>query len=221
MSTEFMPKSPEDVLIRVQQTPNPQALKFICNFPFLKEGKLTFKTAESAEQLELVQLIFQVEGVTQVFLSDNTMTVSFEGTIEEELFEDAICLLIKKNLPSHDVNIDSSLLDQTKVKKDLSELSPKMREVEEILDRTIRPGLQADGGDVEVVSFTDNLVEIMYQGACGGCPSAMMGTLDAIQGILQQELKNDNIQVRPIMEDYSMGGGFPGYSPYGQFPPED
>ena len=38
----------------------------------------------------------------------------------------------------------------------------------------------------------------MYQGACGGCPSAMMGTLDAIEGILQNELKNPELRVRPI-----------------------
>ena len=67
-----------------------------------------------------------------------------------------------------------------------------------MLDRTIRPGLQADGGDVEVVSYKDDTISILYQGACGGCPSAMMGTLDAIQGILQQELGKPDLKVRPL-----------------------
>ena len=71
-------------------------------------------------------------------------------------------------------------------------------QIEEILDRTIRPGLQADGGDIDVVSFADNELRILYQGACGGCPSSMMGTLDAIQGILREELQNFNLVVQPV-----------------------
>ena len=75
---------------------------------------------------------------------------------------------------------------------------PEILKIEEVLDRTIRPGLQADGGDVEVIRFADNILEISYQGACGGCPSAMYGTLDAIQNILRFELKNEDLRVAPI-----------------------
>ncbi|MEZ4871765.1 MAG: NifU family protein [Bdellovibrionales bacterium] len=66
------------------------------------------------------------------------------------------------------------------------------------MDRTIRPGLQADGGDLEILEFKDNEIKILYMGACGDCPSAMMGTLDAIQNILRHELGNDELRVRPV-----------------------
>ena len=56
-----------------------------------------------------------------------------------------------------------------------------------ILDRTIRPSLQADGGDVELVDFEKNILTVQYQGACGGCPSSMTATLDAIRQILRDE----------------------------------
>ena len=72
------------------------------------------------------------------------------------------------------------------------------RKAEEVLDRTIRPGLQADGGDLEILSFKGNKVEIAYQGACGGCPSSYMGTLDAIENILRYELQNEKIEVYPV-----------------------
>jgi Fe-S cluster biogenesis protein NfuA len=51
----------------------------------------------------------------------------------------------------------------------------------------VRPGLQADGGDLEVLELDGNILTIRYQGACGGCPSAMMGTLQAIESILREE----------------------------------
>ena len=75
---------------------------------------------------------------------------------------------------------------------------PTIIKIEEILDRTVRPGLQADGGDLEVMSFENDEVKISYQGACGGCPSAMTGTLSAIENILQQELNNPNLTVIPL-----------------------
>ncbi len=57
--------------------------------------------------------------------------------------------------------------------------------VQEILDQ-IRPNLQADGGDVELVSVEDGIVSVRLTGACGGCPFATMTLRDGIQSVLQQ-----------------------------------
>ena len=87
---------------------------------------------------------------------------------------------------------------EEKKTRDLSKLSKEHRQVEEILDRTVRPGLQADGGDLEVISFENNRIKISYQGACGDCPSSYMGTLEAIENILRYELQNDKIEIYPV-----------------------
>ena len=44
-----------------------------------------------------------------------------------------------------------------------------MEKVQEVLDK-IRPSLQADGGDVELVDVQDGVVQVRLQGACKGCP---------------------------------------------------
>ncbi|MFZ5801408.1 MAG: NifU family protein [Candidatus Omnitrophota bacterium] len=41
--------------------------------------------------------------------------------------------------------------------------------VEKALE-SIRPSLQADGGDIQLVSIEDGVVKVQLQGACGGCP---------------------------------------------------
>ncbi len=51
--------------------------------------------------------------------------------------------------------------------------------VEEAL-KEIRPLLQADGGDVELVDVTDGVVKVRLKGACMGCP---MATVTLQQGI--------------------------------------
>jgi NFU1 iron-sulfur cluster scaffold homolog, mitochondrial len=62
-----------------------------------------------------------------------------------------------------------------------------MDKIKKIIDADVRPFLQRDGGDLKIVSFKDNLLKISYQGACGCCPHAAMGTLSFIEGILKEK----------------------------------
>ena len=57
-----------------------------------------------------------------------------------------------------------------------------MREKVEGALREIRPSLQADGGDVELVNVENGIVKVRLTGACGGCP---MSQITLKQGIEQ------------------------------------
>ena len=52
----------------------------------------------------------------------------------------------------------------------------------------LRGMLQADGGDLEVVSIEGKLVKLALKGACGCCPHATMTIRDGIQRILREEI---------------------------------
>jgi NFU1 iron-sulfur cluster scaffold homolog, mitochondrial len=71
--------------------------------------------------------------------------------------------------------------------------TPEIAQIEEILDRTIRPALQMDGGDLQVMGLDGNVLTVNYQGACGSCPSSSAGTLKAIEGILRDEYNPDMV----------------------------
>ncbi len=66
-----------------------------------------------------------------------------------------------------------------------------MREkVEKALSK-IRPALQADGGDVELVEVTeDGIVKVKLTGACGDCPMAQMTLKGGIERVLKEEVPN-------------------------------
>jgi Fe-S cluster biogenesis protein NfuA len=60
--------------------------------------------------------------------------------------------------------------------------------VTEVLDN-VRPSLQADGGDVELVSVEDNgIVKVRLQGACNGCPHAQITLKQGIESYLRNEI---------------------------------
>ena len=61
----------------------------------------------------------------------------------------------------------------------------------EAAERDRAQALQRDGGDLQVLALTGNILTISYEGACGCCPHAAMGTLFAIQNILQDQYRPD------------------------------
>jgi Fe-S cluster biogenesis protein NfuA len=53
----------------------------------------------------------------------------------------------------------------------------------------IRPMLKADGGDVELISVSDDgVVQVRLQGACSGCPMSQMTLKNGIEKIIKQEV---------------------------------
>ena len=66
--------------------------------------------------------------------------------------------------------------------------------VEQALDK-IRPYLQADGGDVQLVSVEEGIVKVKLQGACYGCPMAQM----TLKNGIEQNLKKMVPEVKQVV----------------------
>ncbi|GIO11139.1 hypothetical protein J19TS2_06940 [Cohnella xylanilytica] len=61
-------------------------------------------------------------------------------------------------------------------------------EVLEVLDK-LRPFLQRDGGDVELVDVEDGIVKLRLMGACGSCPSSTITLKAGIERALLEEVE--------------------------------
>ena len=189
--------TPDDVKVRSQSTPNPHAIKFIINKPVKLEGKISYRSINETDNVPMVESVFNLENISQVFLFQNTMTITHNGSWDNDELKSFVIPIIKVKLPEHDSQFktpDELQEEQKKAKR--KAMSPDLQKIEAILDRTIRSGLRADGGDIEVNDYSHPELYVTFQGACGNCPSSLMGTLQAIQGILAQEFKED-IEVIP------------------------
>ncbi len=70
--------------------------------------------------------------------------------------------------------------------------------VREVLDREIRPLLQADGGDIELVGVADDgVVSLRLTGACAGCPFSAMTMAVSVERKLK-ELVPEVARVQPV-----------------------
>ena len=59
--------------------------------------------------------------------------------------------------------------------------------VEEIIDEYIRPGVAADGGDIQLIKIEDNDVYVRLTGACQSCSSAIMTMKMGVEALLREE----------------------------------
>ena len=63
--------------------------------------------------------------------------------------------------------------------------------INEVVNKYIRPALQADGGDIEIVDFHDNVLSVKLQGACSCCPHARMTLENAVGNTIHQAVSQD------------------------------
>lgn len=64
-----------------------------------------------------------------------------------------------------------------------------MKDRVEAVIQEIRPNLQADGGDIELVDVTaDGIVKVRLQGACQGCPGAAMTLKMGVERLLKSRI---------------------------------
>jgi Fe-S cluster biogenesis protein NfuA len=173
-----------EIKTMVQSTPNPNALKFILNVPVKTEGKVTYKNASACKYNPMAAALFTIPNIMEVYFFDNYVTVTQDGNVDWDQIEEQIRKVILEYAANHDPDF--------KVEEDKKTMSPvssdpEIAKINAILDSTIRPGLQMDGGDLQIVSLDKMNLIVSYQGACGSCPSSTMGTLKAIESILRDQ----------------------------------
>ena len=83
--------------------------------------------------------------------------------------------------------------------------TPSLLSNEELVDAIIerlRPALNADGGDIEVLGIQDGIVRVKLTGACAGCPSAEM----TLRLGLEAAVRRARPSLRVVAEPAAVGG---------------
>ena len=183
-----------NIKIKTQPTPNPNAVKFITTVTVISRDRKSYDSFEDCMGNPLAQALFRIEHVTQVHFFENVITVTQNGQSPWSDLQTKITDLLIEKLPTHDPNFIDVLQDPSSSES----LPPELLEINKILDRTIRPYLQGDGGDIEVLELKDHMLWVRYEGACGSCPSSAMGTLQAIESVLREEYNDPELQVHAV-----------------------
>jgi NFU1 iron-sulfur cluster scaffold homolog, mitochondrial len=171
----------------IQETPNPNAVKFILKEPVSNGTTHSFDSMDAAQADPLAKSLFEVGNVVSVFYMDRMITVekTEEGDWDEMLAELAVPIRAAESTATAASAAAAAVGGA--VAAVVSD-DPRLSRINEILDEKVRPALAGDGGWLEVLGLNEHTLSIRYQGACGSCPSSLSGTLMAIEGMLRQEI---------------------------------
>ena len=173
----------------IQETPNPNAVKFILKEPVSHGTSHSFQKAADAATDDLAKSLFDIGNVESVFYMDKMITVEKSDEVEWDEILPLLAVPIRAadgvGLSNGNGNAASHIGGAIAA---VAGDDPKIRMIEALLDERIRPYLAGDGGWLEIVDLSGHTLRIRYQGACGSCPSSLTGTLMAIENMIQDEI---------------------------------
>jgi len=170
----------------IDDTPNPNAKKFILKEPLTWGIARSYENAGQAVGDPLASALFDIESVSNVFYVDRWITVTQDGRADWQELMRKVAEPIRA-APAADER--SALLASAAAATVVAGLDPEEQDrldrINELLDEQIRPYLQGDGGDLHVLGLEGNRLTVHYQGACGSCPSSLSGTLFSIENLVK------------------------------------
>jgi len=171
-------------IVDIDETPNPNARKFLLREPLSWGIAHSYENAEQAQGDALASALFAIPHVSNVFYIDSWLTVTQDGQADWNQLLREIAVPVRAAPPAAAQSAAAVFAARASV----VDLSPqdkqRLDDIELLLDQQIRPYLQSDGGDLHVLSLSGNQLVVHYQGACGTCPSSISGTLQGIQNLL-------------------------------------
>lgn len=187
VSNRIIHSTPQNnMFIQVEETPNPNSLKFYPGEQVLESGTADFQDKVQASlKSPLAKALFRIKGVKSVFFAQDFVTVSKEddqkyewNVLKPQIFSEIMIFYTMKQ-PILYSSLDA---DPNQVSETDSEI---IKEIKELISDKIRPTIQEDGGDLEFVSYEDNIVRVRLQGACTSCPSSVVTLKNGIRNMLQ------------------------------------
>lgn len=162
----------KSVDIRLEFTPNPNALKYVTDdHTLLPRGTASFSDKAAADSSPLAKRLMAIPGVAACMIGQNFVSVTKSDEGDWEVLDLKTREALKEHVSSGEPAVNPLSLEKpaSVAREGETELDRKIRDV---LDRDIRPAVAMDGGDVVFEKFENGVVYLYMQGACAGCPSS-------------------------------------------------
>jgi Fe-S cluster biogenesis protein NfuA len=179
----------------IQETPNPNAVKFILREPVTSGVGRQFGSTDQAETDPLAKSLFEIGNVVSVFYMDNMVTVEKEDSADWDELLPSLAVPIRAAESVAPAGNGAAAVGGAIAA--VTSDDPRLLKINEILDERVRPYLMGDGGYLEIIDLKDHTLSIRYQGACGSCPSSLTGTLMSIESMLKTEV-DPELEVVPV-----------------------
>jgi len=172
------------MFIETESTPNPATLKFLPGRYVMGAGTADFASPAAAEQSPLALALFDLPGVSRVFLGGDFIALTKTDQTSWATLKPQVLAAIMEHFVAGRPVIEGSLEADI-----VEEIAPEDEEIvaqiRELLDTRVRPAVAGDGGDIVFRGYRDGIVKLYMQGACSGCPSSRATLKHGIENMLR------------------------------------
>lgn len=183
------------MFIQTEQTPNPATLKFLPGRDVMVSGTADFASPEAARRSPLAHRLFDIGGVTGVFLGGDFVTVTKSDDSEWHHLKPSILGVIMEHFTSGQPVLSEEAGDAEEV---FSEADAEVvAQIKELIETRVRPAVAMDGGDIIFRGYEEGVVLLHMQGSCSGCPSSTATLKSGIESMLRHYVP-EVVEVRAI-----------------------
>jgi Fe-S cluster biogenesis protein NfuA len=174
------------MFIQTEATPNPATLKFIPGRTVLTDGTADFRAPDEASKSPLASRLFEIDGVSGVFLGSDFISVT-KGPAEWQHLKPMILGAIMEHYQSGaDAGGQTAANDDGDGEGSFDPADAEIvATIKELLEQRVRPAVAQDGGDITFAGFRNGIVYLRMRGACSGCPSSTATLRHGIENLLR------------------------------------
>lgn len=158
----------QDIKITAQLFPDPDVCIFRVDRPVFPGGAFDCKNKETAAGSPLLEALFNLKGIREVFVTGDSITISKDTDEEWQVLGREVGRTIRELINS----------GQPLMAEDLKQPVPSDEEIKKIVDEMfeneINPAIASHGGFVECVAVKNGQVMLRLAGGCQGCASSSM-----------------------------------------------
>ena len=175
-------------MIHIENTPNPNALKFLSEKKISSVGTQEFQKVNIKKiNNYFIKNLLNLDGVELVLVSENFLSVKKNEKISWDSLQPSIVSSLNDYFQKNEGPILSTI-GKAKPEQKI-ENNKIIDQINDILTTKVRPAVARDGGDITFKSFKDGIVTVELKGSCSGCPSSTATLKQGVQNLLCHYVK--------------------------------
>jgi len=174
------------MFIQTESTPNPNTMSFLPGKDVTGGAGIEFLSKKEAkDKSPLVERLFDIDGVSSVFLGENFVSVTKNEKEDwSEIKTLVLGVLFEHFSMGHPVLLQP-IAEMGSKREYIGENKEVVDKIIELLDTRVRPAVARDGGDIEFCEFDKGILYLRMRGACAGCPSSTMTLKMGIENMMR------------------------------------
>ena len=177
------------MFINVEETPNPNTLKFIPEKDINVDRSYIFKKTDDLKNNEFLKDLFDIDGVESILIDSGFISVTKDNSsswaVLRTILTSKIGVFLEKNNYVIDLTLNSEKVSDNK--KSLNEIE---KSIVELLETRVKPVVASHGGEISFNSFKNGTVYLELKGSCAGCPSSTATLKMGIENMLKHYHKD-------------------------------